>query len=435
MLMSTAGNAKDTTMDDSTVYLEKLSQFSRMLKQKGLGVSIRETEDAAKMLTIVGMEDRTMVKSVLCSVFAKSREEQILFDKVFDSFFISEEAMRKQAQEQQRREEEQQSHRQEAEEIGEQVNLTEQQREVYASMSEEARENLRRFMDRYKGSSDRNPKLYSEFIHSVFTKTILEQQMLMENAGENVLETDPELGILYRDLGSMQDREIPKAITIIQNLAKRINGEITSKRKSDAFSSQLDFRKTIRKGLETGGTFRRLHFRRKRSHQKRLVILCDVSGSMVQFTEFALRFIQALNSVSENSSIFLFSEKTVEADAFHLHNMDTFRDYVRDSGIYGRGTDLGSALKFIMDKRPPILGAAVTLLIMSDTKTIDQNRAIQIIAEAKRQCSRVIWMNPIPEGKWQYIRSVQMTAAIVPMVGCSTLQELSAACKKLIELG
>lgn len=433
--MNTAEIVRDTVMDDSTVYLEKLSLFSRILKQKGLGVSIRETEDAARMLTAVGMADRTMVKAVLCSVFAKSREEQLLFDTVFDGFFLSEEAMRKQAEEQRRKEQEREAFKQEAEQIGEQVNLSEQQREVYASMSEEARENLRRFMDRYKGSSDRNPKLYSEFIHSVFTKTILEQQMLMENAGENVLETDPDLGILYRDLGSMQDHEIPKAIFIIQNLAKRINGEITSKRKANSFSSHLDFRKTIRKGLETGGTFRRLYYQKKRQHQKQLIILCDVSGSMVQFTEFALRFIQALNAVSENSRIFLFSEKVVEADVFHLQNMDTFRGYVRDCGIYGRGTDLGSALQFILAKRPPILGSSTTMLILSDTKTIDQNRAMQTISDVKHQCGRVIWMNPIPESKWQYIRSVQMTASLVPMVGCSTLQELSAACRKLIELG
>ena len=54
--------------------------------------------------------------------------------------------------------------------------------------------------------------------------------------------------------------------------------------------------------------------------------------------------------------------------------------------------------------------------------------------EAKRQAARVIWLNPIPEGKWRYLRSVQTMAALVPMVSCSTLRELAAACRKLAQL-
>lgn len=248
------------------------------------------------------------------------------------------------------------------------------------------------------------------------------------------MEADPEVGILYRDLGQFQDSEIPKAISIIQSIAKQINGELSSKRKAKAHGGKLDFRRTIRKGLETGGSFNRLCYRKKRQHRKRLVILCDVSGSMVQFSEFALRFIQSLNQVSENSRTFLFSERLVEADAFQLHNMDSFRSFVRESGIYGRGTDLGTALEDICARHPPILGAGTTLIILSDTKTIDQNRAVRAVLEAKRQAARVIWLNPIPEGKWQYLRSVRTMTAIVPMISCSTLRELAAAGRRLAQL-
>ena len=65
------------------------------------------------------------------------------------------------------------------------------------------------------------------------------------------------------------------------------------------------------------------------------------------------------------------------------------------------------------------------------TKTIDQPRAVAAVREAKRQAGRVIFLNPIPEGKWQYIRSVQTMASICPMVSCSTLRELASACRRL----
>ena len=429
--------AEDITMGDPEVYLEKLSAFSRMLRLEGLPVSPKETEDASRLLIALGMADREQVKTALRTVYAKSREEQLRFDRVFDGFFISEEAMKKQAKEQLQREQEMAAAREQAEKDlqigGEPMALTEEQRIAYAAMPEDARQRLRNFMEKYRGNAERNPKLYGDFIHSVFTRAILEQQMLMEDAGTGAAEADPEIGLLYRDISEFKDTEIPKAIDLIQTVARQINGELSAKRKNAGHSGKLDFRKTIRKGLETGGSFYHLKFRKKRHRRKHLVLLCDVSGSMMQFSEFALRFIQSLNQVSESSRVFLFSETMVEADPFKLQNMDLFRSFVKDSGIYGRGTDLGTALAQLCTLQPAALTSASTLLILSDTKTIDQPRAMATLLEAKRLAGRVIWLNPIPQNKWQYVRSIQSMQSLVTMVPCSTLRELAQACRRLAQ--
>ena len=257
--------------------------------------------------------------------------------------------------------------------------------------------------------------------------------MLMEDAAMGVESADPEIGMLYRDISQFKDTEIPKAIDIIHAIARQLNGELEAKRRAGGRSGKLDFRRTIRKGLETGGSFYRLRYRKKPHRRKSLVLLCDVSGSMMQFSEFALRFIQSLNQVSENARVFLFSEDMVEADAFALENMDKFRQFVKDSGLYGRGTDLGSALHNLSEQKPTPLTASTTLLILSDTKTIDQNRAVSALLKAKQLAGRVLWLNPIPKNKWRYLRSVQTMAALCPMVPCSTLRELAAACRKLTQ--
>ena len=418
-------------MVEPDVYLEKLSYFSRMLRLHDMNVSPKETEDAAKILISLGLEDRNQVKTALRTVYAKSREEQLTFDQVFDGFFLSEEAIRQQAKEQMEKEAEQARQRQIAEKDLQNLDFTDDQRDAYAAMSEEKRKKLRDIKNKYGGGTDRSPDIYTNLIHSVFAKAILEQQMMMENAGIGGGEADPELGLLYRDISAFQDTEIPKAISIIQGITRQINGELTAKRNKSGHSGKLDFRGTLRKGLETGGSLYRLKYRRKRQRRKHLVLLCDVSGSMIQFSEFALRFIQSLNQVSESSRVFLFSEDLYEADPFSLQNMDLFRNYVRDSGLYGKGTDLGTALEKLSKTRPAALSASTTLLILSDTKTIDQPRAIAAFQEAKRLSGRVIWLNPIPESKWQYLRSVQTFAALCPMVPCSTLRELANACRKL----
>ncbi len=406
-----------------------------MLRLEGLPISPKETADAAKMLVDLGLTDREQVKTVLRTVYAKSREEQLEFDRVFDGFFLPEEAMKAQAQKQLQREREMASAMEQAEQElqigGKPLDLSQDQRQAYAAMPEEARQRLRSFMEKYRPTAERNPKLYGDFIHSVFTKAILEQQMLMEDAAVGAMETDPELGLLYRDISLFKDTEIPKAIDLIQTVARQINGELSAKRKNQGHSGILDFRPTIRKGLETGGSFYKLRYRKKRHRRKHLVLLCDVSGSMMQFSEFALRFIQSLNQVSESSRVFLFSEIMVEADPFQLQNMELFRSFVKDSGIYGRGTDLGTALSQLCTLQPSALSSSATLLILSDTKTIDQTRAIAALLEAKRMAGRVLWLNPIPQSKWQYVRSIQAMQQLVTMVPCSTLQELGQACRRL----
>ena len=422
-------------MADTEVYLEKLSAFARILRMEGLSVSPRDTEDAAAILTRLGFEDRETVKTALMTVYAKSREEQLKFSSAFDGFFLSEEAIRAQArqraeQERQRQEQMEQAG-EELEQIGERVRLDERERQSYRELPQEARQKLQDFLNRYKGNVDRSPQLYSEFIHSVFAKTMMEQQMLLENAGVGAEELDPELGLLCRDIGAFRDTEIPKAIALIQNVARQINGELSAKRRGQGNSGKLDFRRTIRGSLSSGGSLHRLYFRKPRTRKRKLVILCDVSGSMVQFSEFALRFIQSLNQVAESSRTFLFSETIVEADPFQLQNMDRFRDTVRASGIYGRGTDLGLALRHLCDTRPPALNQNTTLLILSDTKTVDTARALLWLQEAKRQSGKLLWLNPIPERNWKYIKSVEAVQSIVPMIPCSTLGELAAACRRL----
>ena len=110
IITTMAMSIRTGSMTDAKVYLEKLSVFSRMLRLHELTVSPQETADAARLLTVLGFADREQVKTALRTVFAKSREEQATFDRVFDGFFISEEKMRQQAKEQMQREQELQQH-------------------------------------------------------------------------------------------------------------------------------------------------------------------------------------------------------------------------------------------------------------------------------------------------------------------------------------
>ena len=419
-----------------SVYVEKLAEFSAMLRGEGLAVGTQETADACEILTVLDMGDRETVRLALQAVYAKSREEQAVFQRCFDGFFVSAEQRDAIRRKQEAEARELAQRRQEAERDmqvnGQSMDLREDLQEVYVRMSEDKRDQLRQMLEKMKGNLSRSPKLYSNFIRSVFMRFLLEQQMAMEDdAAVGSEELDPDMALLYRDISQFKEADIPRAAALIAAISRQLDAELSRRKQRRGHSGKLDFRRTIRKGLETGGSFYRLSYRKKRQKKRRLVLLCDVSGSMLQFSEFALRFLKSMSDVSESSQIFLFSEQVHLVDPFALQNMDAFRDYVRTSGLYGRGTDLGSALEQVC-RRPGALGPSTTLLILSDTKTIDIPRAARSLLEARRQAGKVLWLNPIPEGKWPYVRSIQTMSALCQMLPCSTLDELARACRKLL---
>ena len=420
-----------------TVYLEKLAEFSALLRQEGLPVGVQETADACEILSCLDLGDRETVRAALQAVYAKSREEQAAFQRAFDVFFVSAEkrdALRRkhaaEAEELARRRAEAE---QELQVNGQPMDLREDLQEVYIRMGDKSREQLRQLLEKTRGNLERSPQLYSNFIRSVFMRFLLEQQMTMEDAASGCEESDPDLALLYRDISQFKDADIPRAAALIAAISRQLDAELSRQKQGAGHSGKLDFRRTIRRGLETGGSFYRLSYRRKRRRKRRLVLLCDVSGSMLQFSEFALRFIKSMSEVSESSQTYLFSEEIHSVDPFALQNMDSFRDYVRASGLYGRGTDLGTALEKLCASRPAALGPSTTLLILSDTKTIDLPRAGRALLEARQRAGKVLWLNPIPERKWPYVRSTQTMQMLCQMLPCSTLDELARACRKMLK--
>ncbi len=420
-----------------TVYLEKLTEFSALLRQEGLCAGPQETADALAILEQLPLTERGMVRDALRAVYAKSRQEQGIFERCFDGFFVSVE--QRDALLARRREEaaEMAKRRAQAEQDlqinGQPMELREDLQEVYLRMDEDKREHLRQLLEKSKDSLELRPKLYGNFIRSVFMRFLLEQQMVLEDAALGAEALDPELALLFRDISQFKEADIPRATALIAKVAQQLSAELDQRRRRGGHNGQLDFKRTIRRGLETGGSFYRLCFRRRRRRRRRLVLLCDVSGSMLQFSEFTLRFLKSMSEVAASSQTFLFSETVKEVDPEALRDMDRFRDYVRASGLYGRGTDLGSALAKLCKWRPSPLGQGSTLLILSDTKTVDLPRAGQALLEARRQAGKVLWLNPIPERKWAYVRSIETFSQLCSMAPCSTLEELARTCRRLLE--
>ena len=414
----------------------KLSDFVRFLRTQGLNVGIGETQDALRALAMTGFDDRESVRSVLRALLTGSRREQQVFDRCFDLYFVSEEAFESNQVELARAQLELEQRRRELEERltveGRHIDLREDLKDVYARMPQSERDRLRDMVEKYSETMKHAPKLYEGFIRSVFMKSMLEQQMLLEDAAEGAMQADSDADLMFRDISGFKEADIPRARQLIDQVTRRINGEIVARRKNAGKAAALDFRRTIRAGLSTGGALCRLCHKFHHSRRKRVVMLCDVSGSMLQFSEFAIRFVKSLSEVSDHSEIFLFSEQVQRVNPFALQNMDLFSSYVRNSGVWGRGTHVGNALDALLAASPSVLMPRTMLLVLSDAKSVRLDHAEDSLRRVGKAVGSVVWMNPIPEAKWPYLKGVTRLRQHCDMVSCATLDELARACARLV---
>ncbi len=408
-------------------YSENLLTFLRSLRREGLSIGEAEVYDALLVMEQIGFEDRETLKIGLQALLAKNLEEQAAFSAQFDYHFVSlAEARRREIEAwnaQQLRQQQLQQAEQDLRYDNQPIPVREELKEVYIQMSEEDKEKIRRYIDTFTDNTKRMPALYRSYIHHM-----IEQQLLLEDAALGIRNEADDL--LHRDISRFHEADIPRAIDLIAQLTRKLNRQLNRRRKKLSSHGTLDFKRTIGDGLRTGGTFLRLRYRRRPRQKRRLVLLCDVSASMLQFSEFALRFIQAMQSSAEGGRTFLFSEGLSEMSPHQMADMDRFRDHVKRSGLMGRGTDLCGALQELMHHKPPVLGSNSLLLIVSDGKTVDPLGAAAALGRVERQVAQILWLNPIGESQWDLSPSITALRQHCTMLCCSTLEQLSDACER-----
>ncbi|MFA6299612.1 MAG: VWA domain-containing protein, partial [Nocardioides sp.] len=105
------------------------------------------------------------------------------------------------------------------------------------------------------------------------------------------------------DLEEMRREIYPLA----RRLATRLTQEHHARRRGP-----LDFRRTVRASMSTGGVPLTTHHKPKRPHRTELVVLCDVSGSVANFAQFTLLLVFALQDQFQKVRAFTFIDHVHE---------------------------------------------------------------------------------------------------------------------------
>src|SRR4051794_13257266 len=224
------------------------------------------------------------------------------------------------------------------------------------------------------------------------------------------------------DLAEMRREIYPLA----RRLAARIARERHAKRRGP-----LDFRRTVRASVSTGGVPLVTHHKPKRPHRPELVVLCDVSGSVASFAQFTLMLVYALHEQFGKVRAFTFVDQVHEVtDVFRPGTdlgevMGGLAARTEHAAAWGR-TNYGRSFASFVDQHPDALGPKSSLLVLGGPRSNYSGLNVDAPREMAGRARPAWWLNPEHPRPWDPGGSAAPAfAGVVPMVECRNLAQLS----------
>jgi uncharacterized protein with von Willebrand factor type A (vWA) domain len=215
----------------------------------------------------------------------------------------------------------------------------------------------------------------------------------------------------------------------IYPLARRLATRLTKERHARQ-RGPLDFRRTVRASMSTGGVPLVTHHRPKRPHRTELVVLCDVSGSVANFAQFTLLLVFALRDQFQKVRAFTFIDHVHEVTHHFRPGADVV-DVMADlaastshAALWGR-TNYGRAFTKFTEEHGDALGPKSSLLILGDARSNYSDLALDRLEAMAGSARHSWWLNPEHHRHWDTGDSVAgRYGEIVPMVECRNLTQL-----------
>lgn len=209
----------------------------------------------------------------------------------------------------------------------------------------------------------------------------------------------PDEALMGKDLAAMSDREIEQARKVIHDIVNIIANRRSRRRVPENRGAELDFRRTWRRNALYGSDGVELMMKRRRIKKTRLMLLCDVSGSMDCYSRFLIRFIYALKREIRDVEVGVFSTrmtaisrllKTKGIEESLVEVADTVHDWAG-------GTDIGGCLREFNDQfaRDMLHSRTVMIIVSDGWDRGDPDLMRQEMARLRKRVHKLMWLNPL----------------------------------------
>lgn len=426
-----------------------LVEFAQVLRDLGIRVSASEILDAMQGLSLIGMEDKGNVEAVLQATMIKEENQIPWFKEAFRAYFAppeqqeawQAEAVAKASQWQAKIE---QTHT-ELQFQGRGLDISDEHRAIYAQIPEEEQKRIQEFLNKssqgVKGGATVDQS-FQPMVERVLRGSLeywrrkLDEDVDLAGPGavDGVLSEveramrQREIQYLAQDLKKITPEDWPEVIKLIRRLSQRLASQISRRYRAARRRGGIDMRRTLRQNMRYGGVLVERSYRARHSGKPKFLLLCDFSGSMLRYTEFVLQFMYGLSTVVSGIETFAFADRLVRLTA-KIHSGQSFQQMVEQAlpatgKEWGGGTNLAASLETLLAEHSSLLSKRTVLIILSDTQTLEGEKAAHHLRMVRGKVREVIWLNTLPAKRWPETSTVDLFRPVCQMYECYTLGHL-----------
>ena len=342
--------------------------FGRALRAAGLPVDLAAAIDFARALSLVDLASRVQVRDAGAAVFVRRRDDRVVYDRVFDRFW----------------------------------------RRRGRSLPPTRLEGAEPDIDREKGepgtsdeADDGTGATMSELATLGVQLSVDADEEGGEVEGETVSPDAWSRGevLRHRDFERMTGAELRDAERFVDLLRPRLERRRTRRFELHPHGRRLAPRAMFRQNLATGELTEWV-WRRQVREPRQLVVLCDISGSMERHSRLLLRFVQALARTNEvRTESFVFGTRLTRVTRL-MKDRDRDRALARvaDSVTdWAGGTRIGESFREFNHKwaRRTLRTSGIVIVVSDGWDRGDPNLVAAETARLRRNCHRLVWLNPL----------------------------------------
>jgi uncharacterized protein with von Willebrand factor type A (vWA) domain len=239
-----------------------------------------------------------------------------------------------------------------------------------------------------------------------------------------------------KDFAELSDAELVSVVTLMRRLTLAVPERVSRRQRRRPGGRRIDMRATLRQARRTGGHAFRLIGRTPATRPRRLVALCDISGSM---EPYARAMIQLLYCAAGGAGAEVFTFATRLTRLTPVLGKTPPGQALRDAGQAAPdwlgGTKIGAALKEFNDLygRRGMARGAVVVIISDGWETGDPELLRREMERLSLVAFRIVWVNPrTKNATYQPLAAGMATAwphcdAVVSAHTVHALDQLAAA--------
>lgn len=456
---------------------ERILEFVRSLRNRGVPVSTAESIDALSAVEAAGMWDPEVFRASLKAALVKTRKDGAVFDELFPLYFYGlegsgevaspDEELLARLEEELRAMAAQNGHnpllmlllagrggefesfiRAAAGAVGTSQLVTRMQvgmytRRIFDSFDwERMDEDFRELQSRLREAGwpeedleelDRIYQANREALRRQVRRYVEREQARNVDRVPTSERVDR---LMLRPLSSLDEQELQQMRRAVDVLARKLRNKL-SLREKRMRRDKLDVKATLRRNMRHGGVPFDLVLRTKRLEKVELMVLCDVSSSVARVSQFMLQFVYTLQDCLAKVRSFVFVDELGEVTSFFQEEEIErgVRRALSEAGIaYHARSDFGYVFRQFCEKYLQDVGFRTYILIIGDARNNYNDPCAWALEKMRDRSKGIIWLNPETRPFWDTGDSVMSEYAPYcrEVRVCRTLRDLEDTVSSLL---